>query len=128
MTVYGSQILQRSQTQHGKPYRFGAEVQIGLTWFFQAKAWDCLTADTIVHTARGPVRIDEVEVGDAVWSWDEANLRPHKIERVEERPASPCSAFAPAVGRSGRPPTIGSWCSVATEATFRSTGAPNGCR
>lgn len=89
MTVYGSQILQRSQTQHGKPYRFGAEVQIGLTWFFQAKAWDCLTADTIVHTARGPVRIDEVEVGDAVWSWDEANLRPHKIERVEERPASP---------------------------------------
>lgn len=89
MTVTGEQVWQRSTTQWGKPYRFGVEVQLGFQWFFQAKAWDCLTADTIVHTARGPVRIDEVEVGDAVWSWDEANLRPHKIERVEERPASP---------------------------------------
>lgn len=37
----GQQIIDRSRTQWGKPYRFGAEVRVGLPWYFQAKAWDC---------------------------------------------------------------------------------------
>lgn len=37
----GQQIIDRSKTQWGKPYRFGAEVQVGFQWYMQARAWDC---------------------------------------------------------------------------------------
>jgi intein/homing endonuclease len=50
-----------------------------------AFAWDCVAEGTMVHTERGPIPIEEVVVGDRVWSWDDGYLRLHDVTATADK-------------------------------------------
>ncbi len=49
----------------------------------------CLAEGTLISTDLGPVPIEQVEVGDVVWSWDDGDLVKRSVLRVMDQGTQP---------------------------------------